>query len=371
MSYDSLANSTSQPGEGDRGVGNNRNPDTLEHAALSGVPHSVLHVEGLAAKEAIAVWQETIGVLYDVRLRNKVDDGFHFHADAFHFGDVVLTSYKCTAQSFDRSRARIGRDGLDHITLQFCLQGRHGRRDGGSGDAAGPGDLIVADLAQPQATGTTDFDSLNFTVPRRLLAPLLKAPDEQNMRVISGKAPLAALLRNHLQGLYQGVPAMSRQDAEAVVGPTLELAAAALNAAATEENAASVRLALTGEVRRYVDNHIVDRGLSAETVAGSFGISTRKLYYLFEPYGGFSSYVQEERLRRCRAELVDPEHRHESIAEIAERYGFSHRKSFIRAFRRTFDVTPREMRALAAEGRSLRVGHSEDRTMWHWIRELR
>jgi len=347
------------------------NPGVREHAALAGVPRSVLHIEGLAAREAIAVWQENIGVLYDVRLRNKVDDRFQFHAEAFHFGEVVLTSYRCTAQSFDRSRARIGRDGLDHITLQICLQGSHGRRDGGSDDAAGSGDLIVADLAQPQSTGTSDFDSLNLTMPRRLLAPLLKAPDEQNMRVISGKTPLVALLRNHLQGLYDGAPAMSRQDAEAVVGPTLELAAAAMNAAVTEENAASIRLALTGEIRRHVDAHIVDRGLTAETVAGSFGISTRKLYYLFEPYGGFSSYIQEERLRRCRAELVDPDRRQESIADIAERYGFSHRKSFIRAFRRSFDVTPREMRALAAEGRSLPAGYGEEQTMWHWIRKLR
>ncbi|HWK68850.1 MAG TPA: helix-turn-helix domain-containing protein [Rhizobiaceae bacterium] len=336
-----------------------------------GVPRSVLEVQGLARKEAIALWQESIGVLYDVRLRKTLDERFHFHADAFHFGDLVLTSYKCVAQSFDRSRARIGRDGLDHFTLQICLQGSHGRRDSTSDDQAGPGDLLVADLAQSQATGTSDFDSLNLTVPRRLLAPLLKAPDEQNLRLITGKAPLTALLRNHLQSLYQAAPNIGSGDAEAVVRPTLELAAAAINAAVSEENAAAVRLALTNGMRHYVDDHLVDQDLSAETVAAYFRISTRKLYYLFESHGGFSSYVREARLRRCRAEITDPEHRHESIADIAERYGFNHRKSFIRAFRRSFDVTPREMRALAAEGRRSFFEHGEGRNMWHWIRELR
>jgi AraC-like DNA-binding protein len=353
------------------GGDNNRDPAAQGRATPPGVPRSVLEVRGLAAKQAIAVWQESIGVLYDVRLRKSTDDRFYFHADAFHFGDIVLTSYKCLAQSFDRSRVRIGRDGLDHLTLQICLQGNHGRRDGPSDDRAGPGDLLVADLAQAQATATSDFDSLNLTVPRRLLAPLLKAPDEQNLRVVSGKAPLTVLLRNHLQGLYQAAPDIGSGDAEAVVRPTLELAAAAINAAVAEENAAAVRLALTDDMRHYVDDHIVDQGLTAENVAAHFGISTRKLYYLFEPHGGFSSYVREARLRRCRAELIDPDHRHESIADIAERHGFNHRKSFIRAFRRSFDVTPREMRAFAVEGRRSFFEPGEGRTMWHWIRELR
>lgn len=268
---------------------NNRNPAAQGRAEPPGVPRSVLEVRGLAAKEAIAVWQESIGVLYDVRPRKNIDDRFYFHADAFHFGDIVLTSYRCVAQSFDRSRARIGRDGLDHLTLQICLQGNHGRRDGASDERAGPGDLLVADLAQAQATGTSDFDSLNLTIPRRLIAPLLKAPDEQNLRVISGKAPLTALLRNHLQSLYEAAPLIGDGHAEAVVRPTLELAAAAINAAVAEENAAAVRLALTDDMRHYVDDHIVDQDLTADTVAAHFGISTRKLYYLFEPHGGFSS----------------------------------------------------------------------------------
>ncbi|TPM45528.1 helix-turn-helix domain-containing protein [Mesorhizobium sp. B2-2-3] len=337
----------------------------------TGVQRCVLDTAGLAPRQALALWQENIGLLYDVRLRNAGDDRFHFHADAFHFGEIVLTSYGCIAQSFDRSRARISRDGLDHITVQVCLRGSHGRRDGASDEKASSGDLIVADLAQAQSTGTSDFDSLNLTMPRRLLAPFLKAPDEHNMRVISGNAPLAALLRGHLVGLYGAAPAMSRQDAEAVIGPTLELAAAAVNSAVAEENAASVHLALTSEIRRHIDAHIRSRHLTAEAIAAMFGISMRKLYYLFEPHGGLSRYIQEERLRRCRAELADPGRRHESIAEIADRYGFGHRKSFVRAFRRSFDMTPREMRAHAAHGRSQSLGHGENRTMWHWIRELR
>lgn len=334
------------------------------------IRHVAMTTKDLAEKKAIEVWQESIGVLYDVRLRNGAER-FHFQADAYHLGEIVLTGYQCVAHSFDRSRARIGRDGLDHITLQVCNRGSHGKRDGGSGGQAKPGDLLIADLAQAQATGASDFDSLNLTIPRRLLAPLLKAPDEHNLRLIPGSAPLAALFRNHLNALYLGAPGMSHHQADMIVRPTIELAAAALNGSAAEENVASIRSALTRQISRYIDDHIAEPALSAETIAAAFGISTRKLFYLFEAHGGVSSYVTRGRLRRARAMLADPAQHGRSTAEIAESCGFAYRTNFVRAFRKLFGVTPREVRAHAAEGRRLLGRHADETTMWHWIRQLR
>ena len=347
-------------------------PEATPSEPAQHVPRSVLDTDGLPSRQAHATWQEIIvGTIYDTRLMSGADEGFRYHAQAFHLGDVVLTYYRCAAQSFDRSRARAARDGLDHLTLQICLSGRHGPRDGGSEDEAGTGDMFISDLAQRQATSASDYACLNLTIPRRLLAPMLRAPDEQNLRRIAGRQPLLALFRSHLESLYRNVPALRRAEAEAIVTPTLELAAAVLNAEVAEENAAAVRMALTGEIRRHIDARIADPGLTAESVSAAFGMSQRKLYYLFEPHGGFAHYVQAERLRRCRAELIAPGHRHESVAEIAERYGFVHRKSFIRAFRRAFEMTPREMRALAAEGRGLARPAAGERHLWHWIRDLR
>ncbi|TPM87704.1 MULTISPECIES: AraC family transcriptional regulator [unclassified Mesorhizobium] len=283
----------------------------------TGVQRCVLDTAGLAPRQALALWQENIGLLYDVRLRNAGDDRFHFHADAFHFGEIVLTSYRCIAQSFDRSRARIGRDGLDHITVQVCLRGSHGRRDGASDEKASSGDLIVADLAQAQSTGTSDFDSLNLTMPRRLLAPFLKAPDEHNMRVISGNAPLAALLGGHLVGLYGAAPAMSRQDAEAVIGPTLELAAAAVNAR-----------------------------LSAETAGRGLGLSPRYIRRLFAEEGqGFSDYVMQRRLERVHRQLASPLFSARPIADLAFEAGLVEPSTFYRQFRSRYGMTPSEVRA--------------------------
>lgn len=334
------------------------------------IPRSLFDSASLGGKEALAIWQENMDAIYDVRLCAD-QTGFQTRAEAFHFGEVVLTAYRCSAQTFDRSRARIGRDGVDHYTLQFCLSGRHGRRDGVRGGEAGPGDLLIADLAQPHATTTSDFDSLNLTIPRRLFAPLLSAPDEQNLRLISGSAPLTALFRNHLIGLFAAAGTMSGKQAEALVGPTLALAAAVLNAEALENSARIVDPILTAQVHRLISDQAADSDITAEGVAQRFGISRRKLYYLLEPHGGFASCLRERRLHLAHAMLRDPMQHGKSIAEIAQSCGFSWRTNFARTFRSHFGVSPREARMLSSQYAPPPAGDLTKRHMWEWIQMLR
>ncbi|MBY8823831.1 AraC family transcriptional regulator [Sphingomonas colocasiae] len=345
----------------------------LEHGPDAGIriPYSLLDTARMRPAAALALWHDSMGALYDVRARLVEDTEFHFRAEAFHFGEVVLTAYRCSAQTFDRSRARIGRDGIDHITLQFCLSGRHGPRDGMGNGEAMAGDLLVADLAQRQATVASAFDSLNLTVPRRLLAPLLDAPDAHNLRRIPGAAPLTALLRNHLVALFAAAPMMSAGDAEAVVRPTLSLAAAVLNAEGPVEEAAGFDPILTARIRRFLGENAADAGLSVAGVAARFGISRRKLYYLMEPHGGFAACLRDHRLHLAHAMLRDPARRGIAIADVAQSCGFLWRTNFARAFRQRFGLTPNEARALAASRLPEPARDPGGEHMWDWIRALR
>jgi len=333
------------------------------------IPHAVLGTAGMPPESAMALWRESMAAFYDVRARTG--DGFRFRAEAFHFGEIVVTAYACSAQTFDRSRLRIGRDGLDHLTLQFCLSGSHGPRDGGSADRAGPGDILVADLAQPQATIASDFSSLNLTVPRRLLGPLLDAPDTHNLRRIPAGTPLATLLHNHLATLFRTAPAMRAEDAEAVARPTLDLAAALLNAQLPEGSRRAVESILGSQIGRFLADHATDRALSPEGVAARFGISRRKLYHLLEPHGGFAACLREHRLRRAHALLGDPAQRGLPMEMIAERCGFAWRTNFARTYRLRFGFTPRDTRELAAQRQRNDAARAADRHMWDWIRTLR
>ena len=335
------------------------------------LPHSVLNTASLSANEAAAAWQKRIGVMFDTRLADRARAVFRATVDAWCIGSLMLGDCRSTAQTFDRSPRRIAHDDLDHFLLQFYTEGHCGRRDSGSGESTQPGDLWISDLAQPQAVAATDFRNLNLVVPRRLLAPLLKAPDEHNLRVVSGTDPLVRLLHSHLQALHQSAPQLRTADAEVLLQPTLQLAAAAINGNLREDVQQGVASSLFGAVARHIEQRIADPSLSADNVATAFNMSRRKLYYLFEPVQGFAGYVLRQRLSACRRALADPAQRHRSVAEIAEAYGFSNSKSFSRAFRRQTGMTAREVRSLAVQADGHIAAWPQADGWWSWIRQLK
>ncbi|WP_224701846.1 helix-turn-helix domain-containing protein [Devosia aquimaris] len=310
-------------------------------------------------------------MLFDTRLNSGVDPSFRAQVDGFLLGDVALGQCSAPAQWFDRSRRRIERDNLDHIMLQFYVEGSCGQRDGSSDELTRPGDLWVTDLTQLLASGTTAFSNLNIILPRRIIAPLLSQPQSHHMRVLPGQDPLVKLLRSHMQALITTAPEMGEDDAVSVLSPTIALAAAALNGAVDEAAAAPVASAIIGSIRRHIERHLANPALSASAVAQQFGMSERKLYYLFEPLGGFATYVQDRRLKRCYDALIDPDLHRLSIAEIAESMGFLHPKSFSRAFSRKIGMTAREVRAAAGQRDTLPPGRKNSDQWWTWIHHMR
>ncbi len=317
---------------------------------------------------ALSLWHDQISVIFDSRPRQSVEEGFFASVDAYLVGEVAVGFMRSRAQLFDRSRRKIARDGMDGYILQFYTDGTSEDRQGRH--AARPGDLYVLDMAQPIATSVTDHSHLSLIVPRRMLAPLLKAPDECHERVVPAGLPIVALLRDTMASYFQNLVDMPVETAEAVLRPLLDLVAVAISGQVDEEKTASLNFALFASMRRYVEANLLDSDLDAQVVAATFGLSRRSLYRMFESTGGFVHYVQERRLRRAHAALRALETRHVPIATIADKHGFPNPENFSRAFRRLFGMTPREARGLAlALSQGPRVG--EPQTAWsHWIGQI-
>lgn len=314
------------------------------------IARSRFDTRALPRTVASDAWNEAINVIFDARTRQRVDDGFHARVDAALLGEVALGRLAATAQDFDRSRYKIARDGMDGYLLQFYLRGQSARRSGSNSHVAGEGDLYVIDMAQPLATSTSDHEQLTLVVPRRLLAPQLDQPDGVHMRVVPATMPLVSLFRDSLKSFYGQIDAMSCRDGEAAVPPLLGLAAAAINGHVDERGIADVQTARFAAIRRHVEAHLLDPGLSLDGLLGSFGLSRRQAYRLFEAVGGFATYVSRRRLQRSLTALRSPDWRHLSIAEVAAAHGFDNPGSFSRAFRREFGLSPRAVRQLSAAG---------------------
>ncbi len=302
---------------------------------------------------AQSAWTGAIDVIFDTRPRKSVEEGFFASVDAAFMGDVALGRVRSTAQDFDRSRYKIGRDGMDGYLLQFYLSGRSASRGGSNSEVAGEGDLYVIDMAQPLSTTTSDHDQISFVVPRRLMATRLENADAAHMKVVPSRLPLVALFRESLKSFFGQLDRMSLREAEIVIPPLLDLAAAAINGHADERCMAGVNLASFVGLRRHVEDNLLDPSLTLDGLLATFGLSRRKAYRLFEPVGGFATYVNRRRLRRALHALRSPDRRHMSISEIGSAHCFPSAENFSRAFRREYGLSPREVRQLAASGRSL------------------
>jgi AraC-like DNA-binding protein len=315
------------------------------------IPRSRFDTRELPPAEALSIWNESINVIFDARASRSVDEGFFATVDAALIGEVALGRLTGAAQEFDRSRYKIAQDGMDGYLLQFYLRGESASRADDDLPPAREGDLYIIDMAQPVATRTSDHDQLTLVVPRRLLAPHLENPDGLHLHVASGALPLSA------------------QDAEAALKPMIDLAIMAINSDGSK-GAAPQQPALFMSVRNYVEKHLLDPGLSLETIIAAFNISRRTAYRLFEPTGGFLTYLNRRRLQNAMRMLRAPEAANLQMSQIAGLHLFPSAQNFSRAFRREFGMSPREARYFASGAEAGAPDVSLETAWSYWISQV-
>lgn len=340
------------------------------------VPYSMFDVSHMPLNQAIDAWKEAVGTANDVRFHTSPEQSLFTRKEAWHLGEVFISTLDSVSQEFKRSRYHIGLGGDDSYAVNFIEAGT--LYIPAQDRLARPGDMIILDRSEPLTTHVkaqspnATYHALGLFVPQRLLEPFLTLPKKKCAMVYDGHLPLVALLRQHLYAFKRQLPDMTFPQAQSIIQPTLELLTATMNGIVSETNASAFKNAMIQQIQRYIDAHITDLSLSANTIAATFQFSTRKLYQLFEPYGGVCAYIQRQRLGLIHAAIVDPVQRHRSIQDIAASHGFLHRKNFNTAFRRRYGLTPREARAYAIEGRSRNMYQaSEEQDVWNWMLKLR
>ncbi|GAA1195929.1 helix-turn-helix domain-containing protein [Pseudonocardia alaniniphila] len=91
----------------------------------------------------------------------------------------------------------------------------------------------------------------------------------------------------------------------------------------------------------HVRDHLADPRLHAEELARRHHVSVRHAQTLFERIGTTpGAYLREQRLLAARAMLSDPRYAGVGISDVGAAVGFLNLRTFERAFRRQFGMTP-------------------------------
>ena len=320
----------------------------------------------------LEAFREAMSVMYDVQPIAEEAREAAVIVDSWQLGSSVLIAAQVPAYSYERSSHMIARDGRDLYQIQLYQAGHCHVVRGATEAMARPGDIMVTDLSTPIFTKEPAFRHIDLVLPRALLAPLLHEPDAHGGRILSGSNPLVALLGSHLESVRMQAPRIPRERAMEVLTATAQLAASAMNGCSDERTEDGVNKARACELRRYINLHLSDPDLTAESLAHRFGLSRATVYRMFKPENGVVHYVQRRRLERARIGLSSPSQRNRTIAEIGEAAGYIHAQDFIRAFRREFGVSPGELREQARTiGRMRLVGKVLRLPAWsEWVRRI-
>jgi AraC-like DNA-binding protein len=251
--------------------------------------------------------------------------------------------------------------GAENIELYLALIGKLHVPYADRTVAIEPGEFVLLGTSQPLTDqpaqpkpGSTR--GIAVSIPRGLLPLSGRTIDLLVARPFPGHDGIGRLVIGFLTDLLaQG----THKPADAVrIGAALldlitamlthQLEASALSAGNASPVESPSGILLT-DIQSFILRNLNDPALTPDTIATAHHISLSHLYRLFRKQGRtVSAWIRQQRLERCRRDLVDPAQGATPIHAIARHWGFNHPADFSRAFRTTYDISPSEYRSLAS-----------------------
>jgi AraC-like DNA-binding protein len=267
-------------------------------------------------------------------------------------GGLRVWRVTATPMSAQRTARHLHSPARDDYLLALHVSGTAVGAQDGRHVSLGPGDFALFDPTRPYSIafrGTGTFQHVIYQVPRASLDARWQAGRLTALGVPAASSA-GRLASPYLQTLAHLAGLPGDQPAQAFTDAALDLAVSALRTIAGIGSHPGPRgHSLITQLKRYALAHLGDPALSPASAARASYISVRQLHRLFAHEGvSFGAWLREQRLRRCRDDLTNPQLTHRAVYEIAARWGFRSPAHFTRAFYGRFGITPAEFRRLTS-----------------------
>ncbi|MGU4701485.1 helix-turn-helix domain-containing protein [Burkholderia cepacia] len=314
-----------------------------------GIVHSNFSVQGDTRRSFLA-WQERMSPVYDIWPSSKqAEDTFDASLSRYTIDNLSIFDFRTGPNLAVRSLGRVSTESVRDITFSVFLEGPPAQFLGGKprSDVPQLPSILALDMDQPCTIRSFHGRILLLFVPRALVERSFPDAASLHGRWIYATTPLTRILIEHVVALRRRIVGLSKKEAHQAFLTAVELIVAAFSSqAGLAGNArAAVRAAVYGQVRRHVETNLHDPNLSPDSVLASLHLSRASVYRIFEHEGGLAAYIRNRRLRMAADELV--RFPHMEVQDVASGLGFNDASSFTRAFRRAFDIAPRELHEYA------------------------
>lgn len=316
------------------------------------VPRSVFDTVDLAPNQRIDAYRANMSVIFDTQDFQAVAADFGACLESYLIDDLLLVDCQTIAQTFTRSNAMIGKDGMDHYLIQLFLFGATVFDRSAKEMVCDSSALIVIDAARSWKAFNPDFRNLTLVIPRRLLRPLLWNEDGHHGRIMHpAHNPFAEILHWHILGLRRAIDRIDSRMAGLMVSSSVNLAASALNYAwQMERGSAEWRAsppqehAMLFAIKSFIEANLKSTSLGEGLIQKKFRLTKPTLHRLFAEHGGVVNYIHERRLIQAFKHLSIPANSHKLVNQIASDIGFTNELAFVRDFKNRFGLSPKDLR---------------------------
>ncbi len=249
-----------------------------------------------------------------------------------------------------RTERQVRAQPSDHVLALFQYEGKSVVRQGDREVHLEGGAATINDPSEPyEVTMTGHSHQMVFLVP----TAALRAAGADIKAIRTRLLPGTSLSVRSLSALASSLVAadMHPAEAEGVAAAAFDLFKGALNSVGALEaptrsltHEAQLRL-----IKDFIQQNLGDPELDLESIARAHHVSVRHLADLFSPETP-GAYIRRSRLERIYRDLTDPGLVTMTAQQISARWGFANYSTMLRAFRREFDASPADVRAIALPG---------------------
>lgn len=309
----------------------------------------VLDTSSSAPNRRLAVWQDIVcDTFVGLDCQSDLRGSFWGAVSQSRIGPAAFTQVDSTAQRVFRTPSRIARASEDFVLMALGKRGVNGVFQDGREAVVSAGQFVIYDTTRPyELRFNHSFSQTIFQMPRKLLQQRIGSFDALTATTFSGDRPLERLTYDFLLNLSTTIEHVDPAAATRLLDQALDLVAMALADRLGERapHQSIHRSALLYRLKNYILTHLSDPELSMTRAAAAVGISLRYASDLMAAEQlSFRSYVQMQRLERCKRDLSDPSQAARHVGDIAFAWGFNDLAHFSRIFKQRFGVSPREWR---------------------------
>ena len=242
----------------------------------------------------------------------------------------------------------IGPATLPSFGLMTQLSGIVRVSQSGRGCALEPGDLCFLDAREAfRVEGADSSEFIVLEMPRDAVTGMHPFLGSHTACALKDRSPGARLLRNTILGLAGAAAHFSPSQRAAALTGVLGMLGV-LDQALQPRMPVDRRI---GAALSYIELHLADRELCAVAIAGTVGLSRRRLDELFIAALGqpVAAQIWQRRCAQAASLLRDPSRTQQGLQDIARASGFEDTTHLVRAFKRRYGQTPGKWRLACRE----------------------